>query len=92
MITKIKTVSDVKSYAAMLIDEDTAFHPDTDFNEYIVRTNGSPAYQNEEAKLRNKLMDECFTVCRKEGEDIYNIMMNVYLKETGLDNLFKIEN
>jgi hypothetical protein len=92
MITKIKTIKDVEKYAAMLICEGTVFHPDTDFNNYINLENSDSTYTKEEAGMRNKLMNECFNVCENKNEDIYKIMMNVYLEETGMNYLFPSNN
>ena len=91
-MTRIKTIDDVKKYAAALISEGTSFHPDTDFSEYINLKNGTTEYNKDEARLRNRLMDECFIVCKSEGEDVYQIMLRVYLQETGLDNMIGVEN
>lgn len=91
-MTQIKTINNVKEYAATLVSEGTSFHPDNDFNEYITLENGLPAYSKEEATLRNRLMDECFTICGTEGEDIYQIMLEVHLQETGLFNMIGTEN
>jgi hypothetical protein len=44
-----------------------------------------PCYTKEEADFRNQLMEQCFDVCEKEGVDIYEIMLEVTLKETGMD-------
>jgi hypothetical protein len=89
MITKIKTTNDIEKYAAMLIDEGTAFHADTEFNDYINLNNGDSTYTSDEAGLRNRLMNECFNVCENKNEDIYEIMMDVYLKCTKMTNLFR---
>lgn len=91
-MTKIKTINDVKEYAAKLVGEGTSFHPDNDFNEYIILESGVSAYNKEEAGLRNRLMDECFTICEAEGKDIYQIMLEVYLQETGLNNVIGAKN
>ena len=38
-----------------------------------------------EAAKRNRLMKQCFIVCEAAGQDIYDVMQAIFLKETGLD-------
>jgi hypothetical protein len=85
MITKIETANDVKAFAKQLIAEGISFHPDDDFNDYVNYKVGTPSYSKEEADVRNKLMNSCFDVCEKEGIDIYGVMLEVSLIETGWD-------
>lgn len=85
MIAHIKTVEDVETFAKQLIDEGVSFHPDDDFNDYIFFKENKPCYTKKEAEIRNHLMEQCFEVCEKEGEDIYSVMLEVTLKETGMD-------
>ncbi len=90
MINKIETTEDVKAFAKQLITEGVSFHPDDDFNDYINFEKGEPIYTREEADLRNDLMNKCFQVCEKAGKDIYDMMLKVSLKETGMDTLIPI--
>lgn len=53
--------------------ESLNFHPDEDFTNYINLESELPSYTEEEAKFRNKLMEDCFTVCIRENVDIYSI-------------------
>jgi hypothetical protein len=85
MITKIETTEDVKSFAKQLIAEGVSFHPDDDFEDYVNYKDGAPTYSKQEAAIRNELMNSCFVVCEKEGVDIYDIMHEVSLIETGWD-------
>jgi hypothetical protein len=84
MITKINTSEDVKAFAKQLIEEGVSFHPDDDFNDYVYFKENKPYYAKEEAEKRNELMEQCFDVCEKEGVDIYDIMLEVSLIETGM--------
>lgn len=90
MITKILTIEDVKQFAKELTAEGLSFHPDDDFNDYINFTSGEPSYTREEAEIRNKLMNECFDVCENEGIDIYEVMMEEMLLESGLDKIIPL--
>ena len=85
MITKIETTENVKAFAKQLIAEGVSFHPDDDFNDYVNFKEDKSTYSKEEADLRNDLMSKCFEVCEKEGVDIYDVMLEVSLIETGID-------
>ena len=90
MITKIEAADDVKAFAKHLIAEGVSFHPDDDFNEYVNFKENTPTYSKEEADLRNELMSVCFKVCEKEDVDIYNVMLEVSLIETGMDKFIPL--
>ena len=90
MITKIETTEDVKVFAKQLIAEGVSFHPDDDFNDYVNFKEDKTFYTKEEADLRNDLMNKCFEVCEKEGADIYDVMLEVSLIETGMDKLIPL--
>ncbi|OXA93792.1 hypothetical protein [Flavobacterium hercynium] len=90
MITKILTIEDVKQFAKQLTAEGLSFHPDDDFNDYINFTTNTPSYTKEDAEVRNELMNECFEICEKEGVDIYEIMMEELLLESGLDKIIPL--
>ena len=90
MINKIQTLDDVKAFAKQLIAEGLNFHPDDDFNDYVNLENNLPLYSNEEASIRNELMNKCFEVCELEGIDIYDLMLEVTLTETGMDALIPL--
>lgn len=90
MITTIHTTQDVEAFAKQLIAEGISFHPDDDFNDYVYFSENKPFYSKEEAELRNELMNNCFTVCEKEGISIYNLMLEVSLIETGWDKFIPL--
>ncbi len=90
MITKISTIDDVKQFARQLISEGLSFHPDDDFNDYVNLQTNVPTYNEEDAEIRNNLMNDCFEVCDKEGVDIYAIMMEESLLESGLDKIIPL--
>lgn len=85
MIAEISTIADVEVFMKELVAEGTNAHPDDDFSTYINIETGVPAFSPEEAELRNKLMEQCFVVCETEGQDIYSVMQEIFLIETGLD-------
>jgi hypothetical protein len=90
MIKKIITKEDVAVFAKELIKEGVSFHPDDDFNDYVNFKENKPFYTKEEADLRNELMSSCFDVCEKDGVDIYNVMLEVTLIETGMDKFIPL--
>lgn len=90
MITQIKTSKDVAEFAKQIISEGVSFHPDDDFNDYVVFKTNKPSYTKKQAEVRNKLMNECFSVCDKEGTDIYGIMLEVTLIETGMNKFIPL--
>jgi len=85
MIAEIRTLDDVKVFTKQLVEEGTNVHPDEDFNNYVNMETGLDTYTPDEAMMRNMLMRQSFEVCEKLNEDIYNIMQEIFLIETGLD-------
>ena len=85
MMSEIKNLNDVKCFMKLLVTEGTNAHPDEDFNNYVNMESGEPAYTAEQAALRNALMEQCFNVCKLAGQDVYSVMQEVFLIETGLD-------
>lgn len=74
MIAEIKFINDVEAFFKHLLENESLnFHPDEDFKNYIHLETKLPSYSIEEAELRNKLMQDCFNVCEREGTDIYEI-------------------
>ena len=90
MIKEIRTIKDVQDFAKQITDEGVGFHPDDDFNDYVYFKENKPCYTKEEADFRNQLMEQSFEVCGKEGADIYEIMLEVTLKETVMDKFIPL--
>jgi hypothetical protein len=90
MITQILTTDDVRAFAKQIIAEGVSFHPDDDFNDYVIIKENKPFYSKQEADLRNVQMSKCFTVCEKEGVDIYDLMLEVTLVETDMDKFIPL--
>jgi len=85
MITEILSISDVELFMKQLVQEGTNAHPDDDFNYYVNRETGLSTYTPEEAEIRNRLMEQSFDICEGAGQDIYSVMQEIFLIETGLD-------
>ncbi len=96
MINRIQSIEDVIMFTKEIIAEGTRIHPDDDFREMVNMETDEPTYTIEEADMRNELMNQYFDICDKEGTDIYGIMLDVYQKEMGDENVItgssKIEN
>lgn len=90
MITTINTIDDVKVFVHALMDEGLNYHPDDDFDNYVNLQTGNPSYTPEEVLLRNQLNHQCFQICEAAGLDIYDISMEIFLKETGLDQFIPL--
>ena len=90
MITKIETTEDVKAFAKQLIAKGVSLHPDDDFYDYVNFKENTPTFTKDEADLGNELMNRCFEVCEKEGVDIYDVMLEVSLIETGMDKFIPL--
>ena len=82
---EIKSIADVTKFVTELLGEGLNYHPDENFENYVNMETGEPSYTAQEAMLRNRLNDQCFEVCEAAGADIYDISMEIFLKETGLD-------
>ena len=90
MLTKILTIDDVKDFAKQINAEGVSFHPDEDFNDYVNLIDNKPCYSKQEAEFRNELMNDCFEVCKIAGVDIYNLMLEVSLIETGMNKFIPL--
>lgn len=90
MIAKINNLDDVSTFVLQLLAEGLNYHPDDDFNNYINLDTHEPSYIPEEAQIRNDLNDQCFEICEKYNADIYNISMEIFLKETGMDKFIPL--
>ncbi len=50
------------------------FHPDTPFEDYVECKTNLSTFKPEDAAIGNRLMNECFEVCDKDEDEIYDIM------------------
>ncbi len=72
--SKIATIDDVKEFFHHLVCEcNLNFHPNDRFEDYVSCGDGSNTFSQEECAVYNRLMDESFDVCEKNGVDIYAI-------------------
>ncbi|HEY4325116.1 MAG TPA: hypothetical protein VGN20_14060 [Mucilaginibacter sp.] len=85
MLTKLNDLRDVEEFIHTLVEEGVNCHPDTDFEDYVHMETGEPTFNEEEAALRNRLMNEAFDICEQENTDLYSLMQEIFLIDTGLD-------
>ena len=79
--SKIATIDDVKEFFHHLVSErNLNFHPDDRFEDYVSCDDGSNTFSREECSVYNRLMDESFDVCEKNGVDIYAIGLELMQK------------
>ena len=57
----------------LLYDRKLSFHPDDDFANYVSDATGEATFTPQEVIIYNRLMEESFDVCDKEGIEIYTI-------------------
>lgn len=82
----ISTVKDVKTFFHHIVFERKVnFHPDDMFEDYVSCEGGINTFTLEECAIYNRLMDECFKVCEKEGVDIYSIGLNELQMALGIN-------
>ena len=78
--THITNVDEVKNFFHnALSDRNIALHPDdslTDFSEEQLKQMN---VTKDEAVNYDRLMDECFEVCKREKADIYGLYIDEYL-------------
>ena len=73
--TRIETIQDVLDFAKYIKEVDDAqISPSDSFNEYVCYKTMKPTYTKEQAAERDKLMEQCFSVCKRDGIDIYELL------------------
>jgi hypothetical protein len=90
MIAEVKSLENVTEFVTQLVAEGLNYHPDDDFENYVNIETGEPSYTPDEVALRNRLNAQCFEVCESAGADIYDLSMEIFLKETGLDKFIPL--
>ena len=89
MIQAVNTIEDVSQFFKDLVSEGLNFHPDTTFEDYI-NEETKPTYTKEQADLRDSLMSQAFDICYKSDIDIYDLSMEIFLLETGMDKFIPL--
>lgn len=71
----ILSVKDVEAFFHHIVFErNVNFHSDDMFEDYVSCEGGINTFTLGECTVYNRLMDESFAICEKEGIDIYGIV------------------
>lgn len=81
MIQDIETIEHVNTFFEELLVEGLNFHPDDPFEDYINYETKEPTYTEEEAAVRNNLLEQAFQVCENEGQDIYELCIEIFMRD-----------
>ncbi len=81
MIQEVKTVEDVRTFFNELQAERLNFQPDDDFADYVNYKTNEQTYTEQEAAERNRLLTQSFEVCERLGEDIYDVCIEIFMKD-----------
>ena len=82
----IKSVKDVEAlFHHIVFERKVNFHPDDMFEDYVSCEGGINTFTIEECAIYNRLMDESFAVCKKEGVDIYEIGLEELQEALGIN-------
>jgi len=81
MIPEIITTADVRTFFNELLAEELNFHPDTPFSDYIKYETKEPTYTDAEVRLRDELLTQAFDVCESVGEDIYELCIEIFMRD-----------
>lgn len=74
LLERIATLTGAETFAAFIKEEaGQGFPPDDPFEASIDFKTGAAVYTPEEARLRNKLTDQAFVVCKRAGADVYAV-------------------
>ncbi|MBO7610099.1 MAG: hypothetical protein J6S96_07865 [Muribaculaceae bacterium] len=76
--TQIKTIEDVEQFVKHIYDLGINFHPDDDFHDIINYETGKKSFYEADADLYNNLVDSCFSICKRENVDFYEIAYNYH--------------
>ena len=68
----IRSVKDVEAFFHhIMFKRKVNFHLDDMFEDYVSCESSINTFTLDECSIYNRLMDESFAVCKKEGVDIY---------------------
>ena len=78
MIQQIDTIQDVVTFITQIAGEIKDFHPMDDFRTYINPATNQRRYTEEEAVVRNELLDCCFDVCATQNADFFTFLLELF--------------
>jgi hypothetical protein len=78
MLIEINTLTEVKAFVTHVIQEEGIdFHPDIPFSIYVSDRTGQPLYNEEEAFMRDQLLQECIELSEELGVDTRAFMIAI---------------
>ena len=82
----IKSVKDVEAFFHYIVSEwRVNFHPDDMFEDYVSCERAINTFTLDECTVYNRLMDESFAICKKEGVEVYSIGLEVPHEAIGIN-------
>ncbi|MCK9399174.1 MAG: hypothetical protein M0Q51_04140 [Bacteroidales bacterium] len=84
MNVKINNQKDLYEFIEQIINEGVSFHPDDDFRDVINFNTGKKIYSESAADIRNNLLDQSFSVCQRDGLDLYDLTNDILKKHIEL--------
>jgi len=78
MIEEIKNMVDVQTFMNLIAGEIKDFHPMYDFRLYVDPETNLPRYTEEEAVVRETLMDKCLDEVAKHTPDMYTYLLEMF--------------
>ncbi|MBF8964295.1 hypothetical protein I0P70_13655 [Pontibacter sp. FD36] len=76
----INSREDISAFFHYLItDLNLNFHPDNSFYDYV-NPDGTTTFTEEQTDHFEAILEGCFVYCHVEGEDIYEIGLEVFYK------------
>ena len=77
-IMDIMDLQDVETFLEQIAHEIDNFHPMVDFNSYVYPDSYMRRYNEEEAEIRNKLLDRCFDICATSTPDFHTYLLQLH--------------
>jgi len=77
-IMDIMELQDVETFLEQIAHEIQDFHPLVDFKDYVYPDSYMRRYTDEEASIRNYLLEKCFDVCARHTSDFFTYLLQLY--------------
>ena len=83
---RITNFEEVKDFFNYLINERNCnFYPTDDLKDYAINKDGVQVFTDSEVICFNRLVDECFDVCTRLGEDAHDVCMEIVYKKSCIE-------
>jgi hypothetical protein len=88
MIEQINTAQDVVTFIEEIANEIADFNPFEQFRSYKNPENKEHRYTEEEATLRDQLMERCFEVCKGQSQNFICLAIVVFQEARDYPNCY----